>query len=849
MKSRIVFSILMLVLFTGYLQAQTEIKGKITDAITGDPLIGATAIIKNVMEGATTNENGEFTLPYSGGYPVTIQFSYVGYEVVEQTILNNDFVKVGLIPGTELTQVTVTARRRNEELQDVPIPISVIGAAQIDNALAFNVNRVKEMLPSVQLYSSNPRNTTLNIRGLGSTFGLTNDGIDPGVGFYVDGVYYARPAATTLDFIDIQQIEVLRGPQGTLFGKNTTAGTFNITSRKPTYTTSGVFEQSFGNFGFIQTKGSISGPIVKNKLAGRLSFSGTHRDGTLYNVVTDQDVNTLNNQGVRGQLLFEPNERTSMLLIGDYNRQRPNGYAQVIAGVAPTLRAGYRQFDSIIADLGYTLPTTDPFERIIDHDTPWRSDQDMGGVSLNTDVKIGNGTFTSTTAWRTWIWGPSNDRDFTGLQALAKSEAPSIHEQYSQEFRYAGDISERISGVIGLFAFYQKLDPDSAHVEESGEDQWRFVQSTTSDLWATPGLFDGFGIRTYPRFRNFSGALFGQIDWKVTERLSILPGLRVNYDQKEVDFLRETYGGLDTDDPDLLALLDRVYTDQSFTANIDDINFSGQFTVGYSIADNWRGFATYALGFKPVGLNLGGLPTQDGEPLVDLAVVKPEQVNHIELGIKSEPFRNTILNLTVFNTEISNYQTNVQVSDLGVNRGYLANAERVRVNGAELEASHRSEHLQFNSSLSYTNGIYVKFTNAPVPLEETGGENPNKDISGEELPGISKWAGSVGAEYFTPANCIGQSGEFFVGVDVFFRSDFSSSPTPSEYLRIEGYSLLNPRVGFRATKGISLFVWARNVLDAEYFEMLLPGAGNSGQYAGALGDPRTYGLTMRYTFF
>ena len=114
----------------------------------------------------------------------------------------------------------VTSRRRKEALQSVPIPISVVSGLVIANTASFNVNRLKELFPWVQLYSSNPRNTGVNIRGLGSTFGLTNDGIDPGVGFYVDGVYYARPAATTLDFIDVDQIEVLRGPQGTLYGKN-----------------------------------------------------------------------------------------------------------------------------------------------------------------------------------------------------------------------------------------------------------------------------------------------------------------------------------------------------------------------------------------------------------------------------------------------------------------------------------------------------------------------------------------------------------------------------------------------------------------------------------------------------
>ncbi len=227
-------------------------------------------------------------------------------------------LKIYLAPeSTSLNEIIVTSRRRSEAVQEIPIPIAVIGAREIDNTVSFNVNRIKELVPSVQLYTSNPRNTTLNIRGLGSTFGLTNDGIDPGVGFYVDGVYYARPAATTLDFLDTQQIEVLRGPQGTLFGKNTTAGTFNLSSRRPTFTNTLNFEQSFGNYGFIQTKASVSGPLIEKVLAARLSLSGTYRDGTLYNQRTEKHTNTLNNQGIKGQLLFLPSAGVNILLSGD----------------------------------------------------------------------------------------------------------------------------------------------------------------------------------------------------------------------------------------------------------------------------------------------------------------------------------------------------------------------------------------------------------------------------------------------------------------------------------------------------------------------------------------------------
>ncbi len=849
MKTRLFVHALFLVFSLVSLKGQTLIKGSVTDGATGELLVGATVVAVGATDGGITDSKGAFEFEYKGSFPLTLKITYFGYESQQIDLAENGVVEVLLKQsGVLMSEVVVTARRRNEELQEVPISVSVLNAAQIDNSVSFSVNRVKELLPSVQLYSSNPRNTTLNIRGLGSTFGLTNDGLDPGVGFYVDGVYFARPAATTLDFIDVQQIEVLRGPQGTLFGKNTTAGAFNITSRRPTFSTSGIFEQNFGNYGFIQTKGSISGPLVKDKLAVRLSYSGTHREGNIYNQRTDTYTNTLNNQGVKAQLLFLPSTRATFLLTADYTRQRPDGYALVFAGVAPTERAEFRQFENIIADLNYDLPTRNPFDRIIDHDTPWRSDQDMGGVALNGEVKIGKGVLTSTSAWRYWLWGPSNDRDFTGLQALSLSQAPSIHHQWSQEVRYAGDFTERLSGVLGLFAFYQRLDPVGSHTEESGRDQWRFVQNNQNPLWQTPGLLDGYGIRSFPRSRSFSGAVFANLDWKITDRLLIMPGIRLNYDQKEVDFRRETYGGVETDDPALLALRRSVYSSQAFQANITDWNLSGQLTANYKLSQNVRAFGTYSIGFKPVGLNLGGLPTENGEPILDLAVIEPERVNHYEFGIKSEPNKNSTLNLSLFNSDISNYQTTVRSAEVGVNRGYIANAEQVRVRGAELEGAYALSKFRLNAAVSYTEGIYVSFTNAPVPLEETGGAN-FKDISGESLPGISKWAFTGGAEAFTNGNFMGKQVEYFAGFDMFYRSAFSSSPSASAYLNVDGYTLLNPRIGFRASKGVSVFLWVRNMLDANYFEQLQPAGGNAGHYAGVLGDPRTFGVTLRYSFF
>ncbi|WP_374175126.1 TonB-dependent receptor [Flavobacterium tructae] len=812
------------------------------------PLEAANIVIKGTTSNTTSDQNGKFSIDSRGKLPLTLLVQYVGYKTteIELTDLPIAPLQITIKEENELIEVVVSSRRRIEKVQDVPIAISVITGKQAEQTGAFNVNRIKELVPSVQLYSSNPRNTGINIRSLGSPFGLTNDGIDPGVGFYVDGVYYARPAATTLDFIDIEQIEVLRGPQGSLFGKNTTSGAFNITTRKPSFTTGADFEVSYGNYAFLQAKASVTGALGK-KVAGRISFSGTQRDGLIDNVATGRPTNTLNNQGIRGQLLFTPSENTNIILAADITTQRPDGYAQVVAGVAPTQRAAYRQFNAIIKDLNYQLPSQNAFDRKIDHDTPWRSGQDMGGISLNIDTKIGTGTLTSTTAWRFWNWDPSNDRDFTGLQVLAKSQNPTRQTQFTQEVRYAGQLTSKLSGVVGAFFIDQTSQTDGT--EESGNAQWRFSQSSTSPLWKTPGLFEGYGIKTDARIRASSAAVFGQVDWAITERLHVLPGVRYNFDKKDAQYSRTTYGGLQTTDPALLALKKSVYSDQSFASNTDNTDFSGNITVSYKASDKINAYATYAKSYKPVGVNVAGLPTDSkGLPLLDLAVIKPEKVNHYEVGVKTSPFKNSIFNLTFFNTEIKDFQTNVQAAELGVNRGYLANADKVRVRGAELDASFVfSQHLTVNAAATYTDAKYVKFTNAPLPLEETGAPVAFKDVSGTELPGASKWAGSLGGELSDNAKFFGNKGKIFLAVDSYARSEFSSSPSASKYLVVPGYAIFNARLGFRASEGLSVHFWGRNLLNKDYYEQLLPAGGNAGQYAAVLGDQRTYGITLKYS--
>jgi len=717
----------------------------------------------------------------------------------------------------------------------------------VADAGAFNVNRLKEMLPTVQFYSTNPRNSAVNIRGLGAPFGLTNDGIEQGVGMYIDGVYYARPASATTDFLDVEQVEVLRGPQGTLFGKNTTAGAINITTRKPSFTPSSEVELNYGNIGFVQAKASVSGPLFKHT-AGRISFSGTQRDGVLQNTAIGDDVNDLNNLGVRGQALFAPSDAFGLTITVDHTRQRARGNTQVVAGVAPTLRPANRQYPAIAADLNYTPPSFNAFDRLTDVDTPIRSYQNLGGVSANLDWKLGRGRLTSTTAWRYWDWKPSSDRDFIGLPVTTISAAPSYQTQLTQEVRYAGTLTPKVTMVLGGFVFRQGIDSDPSFKQEQGSAAARFLLAPTPAA-LTPGLLDGYGYNQFMQFRNTSAAAFGQLEWRVTDRLRLMPGLRFNYDQKNVNFDQQVYGGLQTTDPVLLALKLSVLAPQAYKADVDDSNLSGQGTVAYKVSNAVNTYGTYSTSFKSVGLNLNGLPTDAlGNPVLSAATVKPEDVRHVEVGVKTNPFRGVTANASVFDTEIDNYQTQVVNASVGVLRGYLANAEKVRVRGVEIDAA-ATLGRSFSSyvGMAFTDGKYVSFPDAPPPLEETGGPQV-KDVSGTDLPGISRQAISFGGEYAKRGSLSGRTGQFFAAFDTSYRSSFSSSSSASKYMIVDGYSLTNVRFGFRASDGWTLSVWSRNLFNKDYFDLLSAQPGNSGLIVGQPGDPRTFGVTLRLSF-
>ena len=775
--------------------------------------------------------------------------------------------------GAPEDEILVTARRRAEASQDVPLAISVVGGEHLDNTGAFNVGRLQQLTPTLQFYTSNPRNSAANIRGIGAPFGLTNDGIEQGVGIYVDDVYYSRAASSTFDFLDVARIEVLRGPQGTLYGKNTTAGALNITSRQPTFNFEGRAEVSIGNLAFKQAKAAVSGPL-SDKVAARVAVSATSRKGTIFNQATGSWINEQDNLGLRAQLLWRPTVGLDVTLAGDYSVQDPECCGQIYVGVGATQRPLNRQFAALAAAQNYVVPSTDPFQRLTDLDADLNAGNKIGGASLRVKWDAGAGTLTSVTAWRFWDWKPANDRDFIGLPITTSSNNPSQQHQYTQEFRYARE-GEAVDFVAGLFGFHQTVRTQGIQVQGKAASRW--LLNPSSPLAANPAVLDGLTANNDIRLDNTSAAVFGQASWKISDALTLQPGVRVNYDRKKglyssvvtgtaSDGTRQLvqFSAAYASDPWIVAQRG-VLSPQRFEPEFSAWNFSYDVNLSYKLALDVLAYATYAKTFKSGGINLNGVPTDAaGNPLLAAGAVKPESLNHYEAGLKTQFWDHRItFNLSGYRTDIDDFQALVSNGQLGVLRGYLANAEKVRTQGIEWDLSVRpSERFNAYVNGAYTDATYVRFVDAPCPPELSGGGSgtpiaaagvpgnspANCDISGQRLPAVSKWAFSWGAEGNVPARLLGQEGEVYLGIDGSYRSNFSSNPSPSAYTWVDGYALTNLRLGFRTDSGLNLFGWVRNAFNVNYFEQLAVPSGNTGLIVGSPGDPRTWGGTIKVEF-
>lgn len=753
--------------------------------------------------------------------------------------------------ASRVPEMLVTARRRVENAQIVPGALSVVDGDLIDRSYTVNTAQLSLLVPSLNYSSANPRNTAFTIRGLGSSVvavSQANDGLEPGVGFYVDQVYHGRPATAAFDFVDIDRIEVLRGPQGTVFGKNTTAGAINIITRPPSFDWQAQGEASNGEYNFFQPKAAISGPIIADKVAFRISGLETRRDGVLHNAVLNKDQNTLNNQAVRGQLLWKASDAMTFRLTGDWSNFKSECCTQVYLRTGTSLRPASRQFPALAAGLRYAPPSFNAYDRLTDIDAKLAVDTNEGGVSLVGDWDLGYDTITSVTAWRFWNWNAANDRDYTGLKIQLQQGIPSRQDQISQEFRLASNGGGPFGYVLGFYYFRQVITGRPISIYGPTAAYW--LIGPTAGAAATPvpsNLLDGYGQDGHTRFAADSYASFGEVNWKPTDRLTLTGGLRYTIEHKVGDYSTFVFGGLQTSAPALVNAKLSILRPQTYGARDDNGSLSGRANVSYTFAEGIFGYASFARGFKSGGINMSGLPLNAlNQTVLSTAVVAPERNTTYEGGLKTDLFEQRLrLNVAGYYTEVRNFQaTLVDSTQTVALRGYLSNIPKVTVKGFEADATVAPVNgLQLRASVAYADGKYAEYAKGPCPLELQGTATTACNLTGGLLSGLPRWSTTIGFDYAVP---MARKGEIFFHGNSSWRTSYYGDPTLSRFTLIDGYNITNASIGFRGAKGWSVTVFARNLFNSNYIQNMTTQAGNSGLILGTPSDPRIIGATLGF---
>ena len=774
-----------------------------------------------------------------------------------------------------LEGVVVTARRKKEKADVVPISMVVLDGAKLAEAGLYRPQDIQERVPGLVVSVPNTRLTSYTIRGLGSS--SANDGIESSVGLFLDGVYLGRQGLSIFDLVDLERIEVLRGPQGTLFGKNTTAGAFNIVTKAPTPEFAAQLDASRGNLGYRQYRGSINGALLGETLSGRLTGYLTRRDGTVQNRFDGRDFQNQRKGGARGQLLFSPSGHFTSRLILEYGQADEDCCAFLLT----TYRNGIRERDAYIE---YQREPIDPDARQVQYDSRVAIQLRQRAASNEINWRFGEGdafTLTSISAWRDWQFTPFND-EATSREIVPLSGSINHHRQYSQELRLATTAGP-VDWVTGLFLIEQKLDALDRFVVGKELIPWAFggvlrnqtglplTRSNSGALFdlVTPGQnAAGAANLTQAEQHSRSGAVFGNLDWHVTKQFDATLGVRYTRELKDGSVVRTrrpptTAGTVDPNEPasfpqlpgavfqtlgindprnvTLNTVLDQViggpYSRQS---RYDEGQFSGQLSLGYQWQPNLRTYFTASRGYKGGGINLGVIGASVQETF------EPELATSFELGVKSQFFRRRLgLNAAVYHTIVRDYQAltfdNEPALFPNPAQVNLLNVGKVRLQGIELDSRARPFNwLTLRAGGSYGRAVTLDFTNAPDEDAATS----TKDLSGQRLYNAPIVTATAGAEV---RHVVSPRLEGYGAVDWSTRTNYFGTVERGKGSEIAGYSLTNLRAGLHHERGIELSVWVRNVFNADYIAAINPIYG-VGDYGAVMGDPRTYGVTVRSEF-
>jgi len=767
--------------------------------------------------------------------------------------------------GLMLEEVVVTAQKRAQSLQDVPVTVSAVTEDALRNAGIQSLNDVKKLVPALNIFSAgNPARTSITIRGAGT--GASDPSLEPSVGVFIDGAYMPRSVYGLSELVDVERIEVLMGPQGTLYGKNTNSGVLSVTTKGAPTELEASIETTLGDFNQRDATVSIGAPI-SDSLSYRFSAKGRNRDGVLEDVNNGSEYNDIDKQAYRGQLFWEPSDELSVRAIGYYSKGQSNRATEV-------------QLDpdglylSLLKDTADYLGRSDQFDGdIANYKSSFSVHSDsileVRGGSLQLDYELNNGiTLTSLSSIQSWeSTGFQNDMDGSPLDLISTNDSTE-DESFGQEIRLSSPGGETVDWLAGAYYFTSEMEMGSKDQPRAiwGADAPALdavLDARFGGIWSLIGASGAVGhsLNNWSRHESESVAAFGQATWNIREATSVTMGLRYAREEKSFSTYTEAFDAAgvsyaDGGDFNRInakfsgVLANPGYAATELTDELTDESVTGMLSVNHFIGDTML-YATVATGTKS-----GGFNGNSGELSLEDRNYDTEKTTNYEIGAKIDGLLDgrARVNLSYFYTDYKDFQATVFNAEVGAFQ--TANAARQLTQGVNVDSTLLvSENLMLVASLQYLDAIFKDFEGAACHPEANAEviQTGVCDYSGQRMAFAPNWSGSLSANYVRPLQA---GAEFYAHLSGNFKTTHlvnnDRGPTADE--RVEQ---LDGRMGWRNEQW-DVALWATNLTDRSYqtatsentlAAAVLKSFGTSRQdYNSWLNSPRTFGVTGRYQF-
>lgn len=757
-----------------------------------------------------------------------------------------------------LETITVTSQKRVERVSEVPVAVSVLGSDQIDSSFSSSFEGLQNLVPSVSFKKgTTSRNSAITVRGIGTiSFSVA---AEPSVSTVVDGVVLGRSGQAFTDLYDLERIEVLRGPQGTLFGKNASAGVVNITTKRPSGETGGMIEATLFQGNEYKLKGKLEGEI-NDSAAASIVVTKSAYDGNIYNVYNNENVNGYDKQGFRAMLDLEVSADTKALFIFESAKSNDDCCADIEglpSGRNPASKAAPNS-NGIVNDVA----DFDLNQRKVDHDFESRTLDNTTAFSVQIDKDLGDYALTAITAYREWENTEYREGDFTsiagdstdpvfGVPFQLHDVGPQTWRQFSQEVRIASPVGDKLDWQAG--AFFWKMDSERnftrdascqnnggqfnsaiSHYLSTTQDVTSPTEEQVTDFIASENLTcnanDIVSATAYMKTEFINWALFGDGKYHFTEDFRALFGIR--YTNDEVTF---SHHRVNNDQYGRKGVGVREATlNTDFSGGTDNTNTSVKLGAQYDLTDDSMVYATYSQGYKGPGFNVFyNMSQNDTRPIAE------ETNDAYELGYKyaSHDF---MFNAAIFKTEIEGFQANNFDDSDGTTITRLTNAGNVSTQGFEADFT-----WQATDNLTLSGG----FAKVDAEIDEfycPDGASCT-DRSGLDVPFSPDLKYSLATEYVTELeeyNIIWNAAYVYTDEQVATLPSNQGEFSPAVHL--PDYSMLNASVAFSFDEDKYRFtIIGKNLMDEQYFTSY---SGDGFRYQVPRDADRYFGVQFRSTF-